>query len=247
MVVCDRGSEFLNKEFKTYCETNGIKVILPQASTHAAYIERFNRTLKSLIYKYMTENETYRFVDQLPNLVHSYNNRYHSAIKMTPAEAERNTDSTALFINNELSKRELRLLPGKSSSKPALAKGQYVRRALQKGKFSRGFNQQTQQEVYQIDDVDVRKPLPLYKLSKIMDGSTVDVKPNDITQQRKKTLGKFYRNEITPISTELKEIEAILDEQLYKNIVYVFVKWRGYSNKFNSWIMKNKIVETYST
>jgi transposase InsO family protein len=58
MVVMDKGSEFSNQIFKEFCNQNQIKLINPQASVHAAFIERFNRTLQLLMYKFMTDNET---------------------------------------------------------------------------------------------------------------------------------------------------------------------------------------------
>ena len=51
----------------------------------AAIVERFNRTLKTRKYRYFTHSTSYRYVDVLENLVHSYNHTYHSSIGMSPA------------------------------------------------------------------------------------------------------------------------------------------------------------------
>ena len=53
----------------------------------AVVIERFNRTLKNKMYKYFTANDTYKYVDILPDLINEYNNHKHSTIKMTLTEA----------------------------------------------------------------------------------------------------------------------------------------------------------------
>ena len=53
----------------------------------AVVIERFNRTLKNKMYKYFTANNTYKYVDVLPDLINEYNNHKQSTIKMTPTEA----------------------------------------------------------------------------------------------------------------------------------------------------------------
>ena len=50
-------------------------------------IETFNHTLKNKMYKDFTANNTYKYVDVLPDLINEYNNHKHSTIKMTPAEA----------------------------------------------------------------------------------------------------------------------------------------------------------------
>ena len=56
-------------------------------STHAKarIVERFNRTLKSKLYRYFTAANTLKYVDILPKLVNQYNRTYHRSIKTTPA------------------------------------------------------------------------------------------------------------------------------------------------------------------
>ena len=53
----------------------------------AVVIERSNRTLTNKMYKYFTANNTYKYVDVLPDLINDYNNHKHSTIKMTQTEA----------------------------------------------------------------------------------------------------------------------------------------------------------------
>ena len=59
-------------------------------STHgdakASIVERFNRTLKSKLYRYFTATNTLKHVDVLPKLVNQYNRTYHRSIKTTPAK-----------------------------------------------------------------------------------------------------------------------------------------------------------------
>ncbi|RWS22697.1 hypothetical protein B4U80_06807, partial [Leptotrombidium deliense] len=49
-------------------------------------IERFHRTLKSKMFKFFTAFNTRRYIDVLQEIVQSYNNSYHSSIKMAPNE-----------------------------------------------------------------------------------------------------------------------------------------------------------------
>ena len=56
----------------------------------ASIVERFNRTLKTRIWKYFTaHNDTRRYIDVLPQLVNAYNNTTHSSTKMKPAQVEK--------------------------------------------------------------------------------------------------------------------------------------------------------------
>ena len=48
--------------------------------------ERFIRTLKNKIYKYMTSISKNVFIDKLDDKVNEYNNTYHTAIKMKPID-----------------------------------------------------------------------------------------------------------------------------------------------------------------
>ena len=53
--------------------------------------ERFIRTLKNKIYKYMTAISKNVYIDKLDDIVNEYNNTYHRAIKMKPVDVKDNT------------------------------------------------------------------------------------------------------------------------------------------------------------
>ena len=52
--------------------------------------ERFIRTLKSKIYKYMTSIPQNVYIDKLDDIVNKYNNTYHRTIKMKPVAVKPN-------------------------------------------------------------------------------------------------------------------------------------------------------------
>ena len=53
--------------------------------------ERFIRTLKTKIYKYMTSISKNVYIDKLDDIVKKYNNTYHTSIKMKPVDVKDNT------------------------------------------------------------------------------------------------------------------------------------------------------------
>ena len=53
--------------------------------------ERFIRTIKNKIYKYMTSISKNMYIDKLPDMVNEYNNTYHRTIKMNPINFKDNT------------------------------------------------------------------------------------------------------------------------------------------------------------
>ena len=64
-------------------------------STHnegkSVIAERFIRTLKTKIYKYMTSVSKNEYVDKLDDIVDEYNNTCHRTIKMKPVDVKGNT------------------------------------------------------------------------------------------------------------------------------------------------------------
>ena len=52
--------------------------------------ERFIRTLKTKIYKYMTSISKNVYIDKLDDIVNEYNNTYHRTIKRKPADVKDN-------------------------------------------------------------------------------------------------------------------------------------------------------------
>ena len=57
----------------------------------SAVAERFIRTLKNKIDKYLTSASENVYIDKLDDIVHEYNNTYHRTIKMKPVDVKDNT------------------------------------------------------------------------------------------------------------------------------------------------------------
>ena len=64
-------------------------------STHnegkSVIAERFTRTLKNKIYKYLTSISKNVHIDKLDDIVKKYNTTYHKWIKMKPVDVKDNT------------------------------------------------------------------------------------------------------------------------------------------------------------
>src|SRR5271165_3004314 len=84
---CDKGREFLNASFQKLLSDNDIKFYTSEnEEIKAAVVERFNRTLKSRVFRFFMWSRSYRYVDALQDLVDSYNRSYHRSIKMAPID-----------------------------------------------------------------------------------------------------------------------------------------------------------------
>ena len=76
-------------------------------STHnegkSVVAERFIRTLKSKIYKYVTSISKNVYIDKLDDIVDEYNNTYHITIKMKPSDVK---DDTYINADKEINNKD---------------------------------------------------------------------------------------------------------------------------------------------
>ena len=63
----DKGTEFLNHRVQGMLKERGIEFFTTDSELKASIVERFNRTLKSRMYKYFTANNTLRYVNVANN------------------------------------------------------------------------------------------------------------------------------------------------------------------------------------
>ncbi len=95
LLQTDKGTEFLNSAFQKLLKDREIRHYTSENDDiKAAVVERFNRTLKGAMWRYLTHANTRRYLDVLPQLVTSYNNTYHRSIKMAPVRIS----DRALFL-----------------------------------------------------------------------------------------------------------------------------------------------------
>ena len=87
----DKGGEFYNRSMKSWSEKNDIKMYSTHNEGKSVITERFIRTIKNKIYKYVTPLSKNVYIDKLDDIVHKYNNKKHRTIKMKPIEVKDNT------------------------------------------------------------------------------------------------------------------------------------------------------------
>lgn len=143
----------------------------------ASNAEAFIKTMKRLIFKYMTENKTFRFVDAVPKLVKIYNSRKHRSIGLSP---------NAVTVENSSAVRAT-LYPQRNLKLPLEFKynvGDQVRVAVQYSAFSKAAYGTFSEEIYSIKSQLTRFP-PCYKL--------------EDPETEEPIRGVFYENELSRI------------------------------------------------
>ena len=156
----DKGSEFYNASFKKWLQDNEGKLVVA---------ERFIRTLKSKIYKYMTSISKNVYIDKLNAIVNKYNNTYHTTIKMKPIDVK---DNTYINTNKEINYKY-----------PKFKVGDYARISKYKNIFAKGYMPKWSEEVFVVHKIKNTAPWT-YVIN--------DLNGEEIT-------GTFYKNELHQI------------------------------------------------
>ena len=137
----DKGSEFYNAFFKKWLRDNDIVMYSTHNERKSVVAERFIRTLKSKIYKYMTSISKNVYIDKLDGLVNEYNNTYHTTIKMKPIDVK---DNTYINTGKEINDKD-----------PKFIVGDHVRISKYKNIFAKGYTPNWSEEVFVIKKLKI--------------------------------------------------------------------------------------------
>ena len=77
----DKGSECYNSSVKKWLKDNDIEMYSIHNEGKSVVAERFIRTLKNKIYKYMTAISRNVYIDKLDDIVNEYKNTYHIQLR----------------------------------------------------------------------------------------------------------------------------------------------------------------------
>ena len=132
----DKGGEFYNRSMKSWSEKNDIEMYSAHNEGKSVVVERFIRTIKNKVYKYMTSISKNVYIDKLDDIVHKYNNRKHRAIKMKPIDVKDNTYTDFGKVGND---NDLKFKVG-----------DHVRISKYKSIFTKGYTPNWSEEVFVI-------------------------------------------------------------------------------------------------
>ena len=152
----DKGTEFLNRNFQSFLKEKNIHFFTTNSELKTSVVERFNRTLKTRMWKYFTAKNDHVYIDILQDIVHGYNNSYHRSIGLAPA---------LVSLPNVGQVR--RKLYGNSWTKPGrkfkFKLGDQVRISKSRRTFKKGYLPSWTQEIFGVTKIIPRVP-PVYRL-----------------------------------------------------------------------------------
>ena len=219
LIQTDKGSEFYNASVKKLLQDRNIVLFSTNSERKASVVERLNRTLKSLMFKVFTRKNTRKYIDDLPDIVSRYNRSVHSSIKMAPVDV--NSANTPLIWINLYGNR-LQHSDGKSKMKKTLNIGDHVRISTELRVFQKRYEEIWTEEIFIVTHKIFGNPM-LYKLK---------------DQHGEAIKGTFYGEELQKvIEPSTYRIEKVIRKKRDVNGDWLYlVKWKGYSDKFNSFV-----------
>ena len=210
----DKGKEFYNKDVKNWLKENDIIMYSTYSEHKSCVIERFNRTLKEVMWKRFTAENTRNWIDMLDKLMKEYNNRFHSTIGMSPVEAIQKENYTKILQNTLDKTRSIPI------TKPKFRIGDKVRISRTKAVFEQGYLPNYSEEIYIINKAQKTIP-PTYKLKDLL-GEEIE--------------GSFYEKELQKSDQEVYRIEKVIRKKKIDGVEHGLVKWSGYNEKHNQWV-----------
>ena len=176
----DKCSEFYNASFKKWLQDNDIIMYSTNNEGKSVVVERFIRTLKSKIYKYMTSISKNVYIDKLNVIVNKYNNTYHTTIKMKPIDVK---DNTYINTDKEINYKD-----------PKFKVGDYVRISKYKNIFAKGYMPNWSEEVFVVDKI--KNTVPWTYLINDLNGEEIT--------------GTFYENELQKTNQKEFRTEKVI-------------------------------------
>ena len=211
----DAGREFYNTEVKTLLKKHDITLYSTENEEKCSVVERWNRTIKTKLWKYFTANHTHKYIDVLDALIEKYNNTVNRAIGMTPTEARKPSNHGAVFRHLYFKK-----MAKLGEKKPKFQIGDKVRLGVKKDLFEKSYIINWSDKIYTIKRVFATRPITY----KVEDDKGVEHK------------GKFYEQDLQKTKVDEFRIQKVLKKT--KNSA--LVRWMDYDSSYDSWIPLKK-------
>ena len=166
--------------------------------------------------KAFVKNNNTIWYNILPKLIKTHNNRYHRTIKMKPININKSNEK---HIKNTVYNYNI------TNKKPKYKINDLVRISLKR------------RQLFDKPTGNIKWSEELFKIYKINKSNVITYQIKDMNDEIIK--GILYEREL--LKTKNTTDEYIIEKILKTKGNQMYVKWRGYSNNFNSWVNKSDI------
>ena len=185
---------------------HNIELFSVKSAYKAALVERFNRTLKHRVWRYLTARNQRKWSDVLQDAVHAYNHSTHRIIKRKPADVAQDSVADMREENN---------VP-RSKGIDDIRIGDTVRISKVKSIFDKGYLPNWTEELFTVADVN-RKYNPITY--------TLKDANHDVIEEN------FYHFEIQSVTSRgVYFVEKVIRNEKRGRGMWCLVKWHGYPN-----------------
>ena len=141
----DAGGEVASKAIQTMLAKRGIKLSVARAEDHTrqAIVERFNKTIREMLGKYMQAMQTKKWYDVLPKFVDNYNSSVQGGINKVPNKVYSGKENVKPTPIPESTLKRIR----------SFKLGDKVKRKLETTKFQKAGKPRWSSEIYTISEV----------------------------------------------------------------------------------------------
>ena len=169
----DQESAFYSKEMLKFFEDHNIKIYYTNSNLKAVIIERFNRSLRELMMKKFVKSNNTVWYNILPEIIKTYNNRYHRTIKMKPINVNKTNEK---YIKNNFYTYDV------TNKKPKYKINDLVRISLKR------------RELFDKPSGNIKWSEELFKIYKINKSNVITYQLKDMNDEIIK--GQFYEKEL---------------------------------------------------
>ena len=183
MLYLDKGGEFMSERFRQYCDFFRIKLVFSESPYKSSLVERAQRTLQNIMFRYMNHRNTKRYIDALPDIIHTFNSRVNRTIGLSPNAAFQPRNKHVALYN--LEQHYQKSLRKRSKARFKVNTRVRILRLSQNKHFSRkAFVQNFTEEIFTIYKVCNRLPFTRYFIK---------------DEENEQIRGSFQAYELTPV------------------------------------------------
>ena len=227
-LATDSGTEFKNGEMVKVCHEFNVNHFFATGITKAAVAERVNLSIQQLIYKRCKKfnTDTWTSSDVLDGALETYRNRYHSTIKMSPMQAEDPINHAKI---RRIYVKKYAKVEGKWK-KPKFKVGDTVRISKTRSAFHRGYYENFTTEVWRVKKVLDNLPYPRYIVEDERGEELINniLNENELVKYVPSTTKEYLIDYIVSETPVMKLVNG-------KKVKCVKVRWKGYTEKFDTW------------
>lgn len=231
----DLGLEFRNRPVQQLLASRGVEWQGASGTLKACIAERANKSLQILLYKYLTDSEGVRYIDELRRLVRTYNHRPHRTLDgLTPAQADLPGNEAAVQAIFHARYEKLGRGRRRRQLNARFAVGDLVRVKTDPGKVSssrRAYAEQFHGEYYRVVRLNRTLPVPMYYLQSLDTGERI--------------ADGFYAEELQRCRGNVYLIERVHRRERRRGVTWLLVKWKWFGPRHTSWVRERDVVRAY--